>query len=362
MKSGSISFFQTCMMFMLSVGLLNHVIIIPLVLDKAHRDSWISVLLAGAFFMIWVVLLYSAISKSREMRFFQWLKLTYGATISYFLAGIACLYLLTLSTITLKETVTWIHLSISTGTPTLILAAALLIVCAYNAYKGIESIANTAVIFLPLVVILGFYVMTANYPNKDYSLLKPYLEHGMMPVWHGVIYVEAGLIEMSLLLFMQHHIRTRISFMSLVYLALILLVLTLGPLIGAIIEFGPMQASHLRFPAYEEWRLVTIGHFIEHMDFLSIYQWFSGAFLRISLTLFLINDILNIEKSGKKLFFLILTCSIQLIAICWPFSDPKYIKLISEILLPAIFWVMSSYFLIVIGLIHFGNRWRRIKS
>ncbi|CAN7416965.1 endospore germination permease [Paenibacillus sp. LjRoot153] len=362
MKNGSITFLQTSMMFMLSVGLLNHVIIIPLVLEKSQRDSWISVLLAGAFFMIWVVLLYSAISKNREIRFFQWVKLTYGATISYLLAGIACLYLLTLSTITLKETVTWIHLSISTRTPTLVIAVALLIVCAFNAYKGIESIANTAAIFLPLVVILGFYVSIANYPNKDYSLLKPYLEHGMMPVWHGVIYVEAGLIEMSLLLFMQHHIRTRISYMSLVYLALILLVLTLGPLIGAIIEFGPTQASHLRFPAYEEWRLVTIGHFIEHMDFLSIYQWFSGAFLRISLTLFLINDILNIVKKGKKLFFLTLTCAIQLIAISWPFSDPKFINLITEILLPAIFWVMSCYFLIVFGLIHFGNRWRRIKS
>ncbi|CAN7465243.1 GerAB/ArcD/ProY family transporter [Paenibacillus sp. LjRoot56] len=362
MKNGSITFLQTSMMFMLSVGLLNHVIIIPLVLDKAQRDSWISVLLAGAFCMIWVVLLYSAIAKNREIRFFQWLKLTYGATVSYLMAGIASLYLLTLSMITLKDTVTWIHLSFATSTPKFVLASALLIVCVYNAYKGIESIANTAVIFLPLVVILGFYVSIANYPNKDYSLLKPYLEHGMMPVWHGVIYVGAGLIELSLLLFMQHHIRTRISFMSLVYLALILLGLTIGPLIGSIIEFGPKQASHLRFPAYEEWRLVTIGHFIEHMDFLSIYQWFSGAFLRISLSLFLITDILNIEKKGRKLLFLFLICTIQLIAISLPFSDPKFINLLTEILLPLIFWVMSCYFLIVIGLIHFGNRWRRIKS
>ncbi|MFC5449737.1 endospore germination permease [Paenibacillus aestuarii] len=362
MKNGSISFLQTGMIFMLSIGLLNHVIIIPMLLDKAKRDSWISVLLAGALFMIWVVLLYSVIGKNRDMHLFQWFKLTYGAAVSNVLAILACVYIFTLSTITLKDTVTWIHLSFSTNTPTFILAASLLIVCSFNAYKGIESIANTATIFLPFVVILGFYVMTANYPNKDYSLLKPFLEFGMNPVWHAVIYVEAGLLELSLLLFIKHHIRTRISFTSLAILSLILVGLTFGPLVGAIIEFGPRQAGHLRFPAYEEWRLVTIGHFIEHMDFLSIYQWFSGAFLRISLTLFLINDILCIENNKGKKLVLLLICLIQLIAISLPLSDPKFINLITEVLLPGIFWGMSGYFLIVIGLIHYGYRWRRIKS
>ncbi|AZN41561.1 endospore germination permease [Paenibacillus albus] len=362
MKNGSISFLQISMMFMLSVGLLNHVIIIPMTLDKAQRDGWISVLLAGTIYLIWIVLLYSALIKKREKSLFQWLKTTYGAAVSNLLAGIACIYMITLSTMTLKETVTWIHLSISNLTPTIVLAAPLLLVCAFNAYKGIASIANTAAIFLPPVVIFGFFVMTANLPNKDYSLLKPFLEHGMNPVWHGVIYVEAGLIELSLLLFMQHHIRKRISFMPLVFLALILIGLTFGPLVGAIVEFGPKQASFLRFPAYEEWRLVTIGHYIEHMDFLSMYQWFSGAFMRLSLTLFLIIDILNIEKRGKKVFVLSLLCVIQLIAVIWPVSDPKFIHFITEIVLPGILWVMSGYFLIVIGLIHVGNRWRRIKS
>ncbi|RAP77162.1 endospore germination permease [Paenibacillus montanisoli] len=362
MKNNSISLLQTSMIFMLSVGLLNHVIIIPMLLDKAQRDSWISVLLAGGLFMIWVVLLYSALGKNRDKHLFQWLKLTYGATVSYFLAGLACIYVFTLSTITLKDTVTWIHLSFSTRTPTIVLAAALLVVCAYNAYKGIQSIANTAAIFLPFVVLFGFYVMTANYPNKDYSLLKPYLEFGMNPVWHGTIYVMSGLLELSLLLFIRQYIRKRISFMSLVLLTLILIGLTFGPLVGALIEFGPKHASHLRFPAYEEWRLVTIGHFIEHMDFLSIYQWFSGAFLRISLTLFLINDILNIKTKRKKTLFLFLICSIQLIVINLPFSDPKFVSLVSNILLPGIFWGMSGYFLVIIGLIHFGYRWRRIES
>ena len=47
----------------------------------------------------------------------------------------------------------------------------------------------------------------------------------------------------------------------------ILVGLTLGPLIGAITEFGPNEATKQRYPAYEEWGLVTIGRYIEHLDF-----------------------------------------------------------------------------------------------
>lgn len=43
MKNHTITFFQTGMMMMLTIGLMNHVIVIPILLDAAKRDSWISV-------------------------------------------------------------------------------------------------------------------------------------------------------------------------------------------------------------------------------------------------------------------------------------------------------------------------------
>ena len=63
----------------------------------------------------------------------------------------------------------------------------------------------------------------------------------------------------------------------------ILMGLTMGPTIGAITEFGPIEAAKQRYPAYEEWGLGSIGRFIEHFDFLSIYQWLTGAFIRVGL-------------------------------------------------------------------------------
>lgn len=57
------------------------------------------------------------------------------------------------------------------------------------------------------------------------------------------------------------------SLRSLLWVGIVLVGLTLGPLMGAIAIFGPFEAARMRFPAYEEWRLVTFGHFLEHIDF-----------------------------------------------------------------------------------------------
>ena len=78
--------------------------------------------------------------------------------------------------------------------------------------------------------------------------------------------------------------------------------LTLGPFIGAITEFGHEEAAKQRYPAYEEWGLVTIGRYFEHVDFLSIYQWLSGTFIRIGFLLFIVIDLLNMNGKRKKIW------------------------------------------------------------
>ncbi|HER2209582.1 TPA: GerAB/ArcD/ProY family transporter, partial [Streptococcus pyogenes] len=79
-----------------------------------------------------------------------------------------------------------------TETPVLVTSIALMSLCAYAAYKGIRSLAFTAGLILPLVVLLGFYVAIVNTQYKDYSRLLPVLEHGWHPVLHGTVYSLSG--------------------------------------------------------------------------------------------------------------------------------------------------------------------------
>ncbi|MEF3308118.1 endospore germination permease [Paenibacillus sp. GYB004] len=356
MKSGSITFAQTVMIMMLGTGLMNHVIVIPILVEVAKRDAWISVLLAGGINLAWAALLYTALAKTRGIHLFQWLGKAYSPILAKALAGVACLYMLLLCAVTLRDTSTWIHLTFLPKVPVFVLSLVFGLLCLFNAYSGIRSIANMSILLLPFVVVFGFFVMTANFPHKRYSLLTPVLEMGMRPVWSGIIYVGAGLIEIVLLLFLQQHIRSKYSFWHVLALALILMGLTIGPVMGGIAEFGPEQLAKLRYPAYEEWRLVTIGRYIEHLDFLSIYQWFSGAFIRISLSMFLFADLLCVQNPWKKKVVLTLVLLVSVLASIYSMSDDKFLDVLRDYVLPSVLAVIAVYSLILMMLIHAKKR------
>src|SRR5690625_7312620 len=96
----------------------------------------------------------------------------------------------------------------------------------------------------------------------------------------------SGIVELIILLFLQYRFESPFRYWHFLIIAFILTGLTLGPLVGAIVEFGPVEAASQRYPAYEEWGLARLGKYVEHVDYLSIYQWLSGAFIRITLILF----------------------------------------------------------------------------
>ncbi|OZB91266.1 spore gernimation protein [Paenibacillus sp. XY044] len=351
-----ISFVQSVMILMLSTGLLNHVIIIPVLLDAADRDAWMSVILAAACSLAWIVILHFGISNIGKRPVFEIISKAYHPIVGRLLAGAAAIYLFAICTITTRDTVYWIHQTFSPETPILVFALIFLFISVVNAYLGIQSIANTSSVLLPIVVLLGFFVMFSNTPHKDYSLLKPLLAHGMQPVWSGVIYVGAGFAEVIMLFFMHHHIKTRLSYLSFMIIILLLAGLTMGPLIGAITEFGTDEAAKLRFPAYEEWRLLTIGRYIEHLDFFSVYQWFSGAFIRISLSMFLILDAFRIHSKKGKFWMLGCLYAVIIFLSTMPISDQVFMKIMANYLLPLTLWGVLAFSVIMAGLILLARR------
>lgn len=355
MKNG-LAFTQIVVMLMLTNGLMNHVLVIPMMLDSAKRDSWISVLFAGVLYLIWTALLYFIYRKTGSEPLMQWMKQRYGPAVAYFLAILISLYCFVIATTTLTDTVTWINLSFAPQTPLSVHAGLFALLCLGNALLGIRSIAVTSTVLLPFVVVLGFFVMATNFQNKDYSLLLPIMEDGLAPVAKGMVYAGAGFTEMILFLLIKHHLRAPVPYYQIFLLAVIFIGLTIGPTIGAIVEFGPLEATKLRYPAYEEWRLANIGLYIEHLDFLSIYQWFSGAFTRVSLSLLLIVDVFLIPKGRSRFWWLLGLCFLATVLSLYPISTIEFYSLLSKRLLPAMLVLAVSLSLLLALLTAFAPR------
>ncbi|WP_270171203.1 endospore germination permease [Paenibacillus sp. SYP-B4298] len=299
-STGHLSYIQLVMIVMLVNGLMSHVIINPMLLEASQRDAWLAVIAATMLILPWCALIAWCMRRSGQQKLQPWLATRVGSFLSWLIVLPFSLQLYLMGGTTVLHTSGWTLTNYLPDTPVFILALSLCIVCFYYACTGLRTIAISAGLMLPVVVALGFFVSFANNDLKDMELLRPVLENGLRPVWHGTLYAVGGFSELILLFALQHRIRQPIRGWQLVLLGALLASITLGPVIGAITEFGPVEAAKQMESPYEQWRLVRLGYDLEHVDFLSVFQWLAGAVIRISLSIFLLAELMPWAASGLR--------------------------------------------------------------
>lgn len=280
---------QVFIMLILSTGLLNHVIIIPFVLNTASRDAWISAILSIFPLILFAWMVFFIIKKTNQQNMFDWWKTHFGkkAAIAYLVPILLFLY--TSTYVTLKDTSIWISIYFMIDLPYVSTFILFLLLCYIATRLGLKTLAISSGIILPIVVILGFFIAAANTTEKNVDLLFPILMDGFKPVLYGLVYILAGLFELFIVILLVPNIHNKIKYRHILLLGFIYLGLLLGPLTGTIMEFGPVEGKNFRYPAFEQWRLLKIGEYITHLDFFALWQWLSSALIRISLFIILIS-------------------------------------------------------------------------
>ncbi|WP_421617752.1 GerAB/ArcD/ProY family transporter [Brevibacillus sp. TJ4] len=341
------TFLQISFTFLMSVGMMNHVLLMPQLIEVSARDSWISVLLASALFLPVFLMIGYIVNKTKQIPMMEWLSKHYGRWVVIPVSVFLVLVLISIVITVAKDMMVWTTSSYLPETPPSVLISLFLALALYSALKGLKSVIITSGILLPIVVLFGEFVMIANYPNKDYSLLFPVFEHGLAPAWAGIVYIGAGLLELLFFVLVQHHVANNVRKRYFIILGLLLAGLALGPTMGAIAAFGPFESSLQRNPAFEQWRLVRIGGYIEHMDFLSIFQWLSGAFIRISFTLYLIRELIPWKRKGLILTVITALCWI---VILYPLGDVDLFRILKHYYYPILFVVLLGLTILLFAL------------
>ena len=205
-NSTKITLLQGYMIILMATGLLNHVIIIPLLLSASGRDAWIVVILVIVVSPLWIVCLSYIIRDMNGDAFKDWLQRHFGSLLSVCLVFSYSVLLWMMGLISLKDTITWTVASYMPQIPVLVLTGATLFGCLFAANAGLRSIAIVSGVLLPFVVMLGYLVMAANFQFKNYKLLLPILEFGTSPIWKGIPYAAGGLLELMGIMMFQHRL------------------------------------------------------------------------------------------------------------------------------------------------------------
>lgn len=355
-KSNKISVFQMTLLLISAVGLKNHVIVIPMLLKTGGRDAWIGVLLVALLTLIWSFLLLYIYKTIKGQHINNWLENNIGKKFSILFRCVVGVYIVIIVCVTLRETITWTNVSYLWRTPPLAITLLFIIPCVLAAMTSLRALAIANFFLLALVVFLGHFVAIANIQYKDYSLLLPMFENGFAPIFHSLIYQASGMVELIFIIFLQHQFHTKLKYRHFVINTIILTWLTLGPLTGAIVEFGPGEASMQRYPAYEEWALVRVGKYIEHVDYLSIYQWLTGAFIRITLMLYILRLLLNKKSTKVNVWVLTAVSVVITITVVIPVDDRYFFDFLNYIALPTTFYIFFILSLVLGCCVFLSNR------
>lgn len=292
---------QLMLLMILSTGLLNHVILIPNLLTAAGRDSWLSVIAAYPISVILICLIYYILKNSTDDGFFPMLRKRLGKMMSILLSIPVIVFLLTSTYITFRDLVIWLNAFFLADSSVLLINIMLIIVCFIMTQAGVKYMAISSGVLLPFVMLFGVFISITNTRLKEPGLLFPVLADGFEPLMIGIVYTLSGLLEVYIILLLQPYSQKSFKLKHLIFLLTLLTGLTLGPLTAAIMEFGPEEATRFLYPAHEQWRVLSIGEYISHLDFLALFQWLSGALIRIGLFMYLAGTFFSAKKKPYRL-------------------------------------------------------------
>ncbi|WEG18804.1 endospore germination permease [Alkalihalophilus pseudofirmus] len=286
---------QLLFVLILFIGISNHVLIVPHLLGTAKRDAWVCVLISYVILLAWGGLITYILSKNKQrLPLGLWLSERTGKVVAYFIISMFFLYIVLIGFISFFDLIASVKIYFMPMTPTWIVVIPFLLLSVWSAFKGLKMIVYSSIILLPLVWLLGHFVAFATIESKNYSFLFPIFADDTS-IFHGIIIILGGSVDLLVLFLLHHYFNKPITYGYVILLITILAGLIIGPTMGALSAFGPNVAADLRFPAFEQWRLVTIGDHVSHVDALAVFQLLCGTIIRIALSLYLLPDLIRVK-------------------------------------------------------------------
>lgn len=276
----------------MSIPIIGHVTILPLLWDLAGRDAWISILLATPFGMGLAFFLWRMMTLSPGKTFVEITQDLWGRggrylfSLPFFIYG-AYLFLMTQMSITDMMSAGFFQ-----ETPFWFLGLAFLLLVLYVLIKGVEVLAFMAGLLTLIVMITGHSITLLLTPQRDWRAILPFLEYGWMPVLYGMFLIIAMWSELFFLAFIRfHRVETKGFFLFILAGVLANSIMALSVGAGTITIFGMEQADNMLYPALSSVRMVTLG-FVDRFDVYGLILMTFGSFIRGGLQLYALVQLL----------------------------------------------------------------------
>jgi spore germination protein KB len=309
----------TILMTLYLVG--SAVIVIPSSLaSQAKQDTWIASLLSPAIglLLLYIIIRLSdrfpgiALTDYIEMIIGKWP----GKVVAFsFLATFP--YLITFYT--LRDIGDFLTLQIMPETPIETIHIGLFIVVIIGVRLGLETLARTAEIMFPVVILLFVILIIFLIPQIDKTNIQPVLENGLNPVIRASIpylsypYLEPVIFHMLVPYVIRSEKVGRAMFTSVALSGYLLFFATFL----TILVFGGQLTSLFMYPSYELAKKINIGNFFQWIEIIMLLIWFITIYFRLTLLFYI--SVVGFAKVIKAADYRFLTFPLGIITIVMSF-------------------------------------------
>lgn len=282
LERGKISPLQMAMMMYATV-LATIILTAPAPMVKeAKQDVWISTLLASIPGFLIVVIAYWLHKLYPGKTLIEYCTDILGKAAGKIVALLFLLFYLHICGIIIREYGDFVVGAFLSRTPIAVVMGSMLLVCAYAVRSGLEVIARSSQIIIPVVVLLFLFVPAMLLPELDPDQLLPIMAQGIKPSFRGALVAFGWYVEFVLISFMLPYIKKRrkilmwsgISVLSVMTTAMITNVMLL-------MLFGQTVSSHT-YPVMAAARYISLADFFEHVESFVMAIWVASVFIKIS--------------------------------------------------------------------------------
>ena len=264
-----------------------------LIFNTSGKDSWIS-MIVGSFLGVIIICIFNKYIFNKKRNYILNNNIN---IISKLFMYIFFIFIFFINILVVRIFATSFFL---TKTPGLLITIPFILLCYYNAKKGLNSIAKISEILLPISIALIILSMIAVLKDGSVDSFMPILTIGKSKILLSSLYFAIFTAIPQILLF-DIKIDKNIHIKS--YLASTMITIAIGTII--IFSLGPYLIKIYRFPEYMVLKQIKIFNFIEKIENLIGLIWFFDLFISASLCIYNINK-LNKDNDILNIFILII--------------------------------------------------------
>ncbi|HHV72106.1 MAG TPA: endospore germination permease, partial [Clostridia bacterium] len=185
-------------------------------------------------------------------------------------------------------------------TPLVVFLAMIIFLAALASYWGVEVIARSSEVILPVIIIFLITIWALSVPNLDLANLKPVLADGWIPVIRASLPSIVFRGELFMLIFFLPQLRDKVKANRISQWAgqIIGLLLTIN-VVTQIAFFGAVEVGRMVIPTMTHAESIEFFGVLERVEIILIAFWITGITMKVTI-FFYVNLLLLAQLFGLK--------------------------------------------------------------